>query len=162
MLSVADLTAVPLESPTVGHPLAVLMACFTGAFDAPVECLAERLLVQPGGPVAVLAATRVSMPYGNTVLGYELLRATFTGHEETLGRTFLQAQRAALNERAYDTTRKSLDQLALGLSPQPVDLVAERREHVQMYHLLGDPLMKMPESGQKLRIAEGPTTRTVR
>jgi hypothetical protein len=30
-----------------------------------------------------------------------------------------------------------------GLSPPPVDLAAERGEHVLMYHLLGDPLLRL-------------------
>jgi hypothetical protein len=156
MLAVDDLTATPLESPVTGHPLAVMLACYTGAFDAPVDCLAEELLVQPGGPIAVLAATRVSMPYGNTVLGYELLRASFAERFATLGEMYLAAQQEALREADDDTTRMSFDQLARGLMPAPVDLAAERREHIQMYHLLGDPLLRMGDNENDLRVAEGP------
>jgi hypothetical protein len=47
--------------------------------------------------------------------------------------------------------RKPLDALAAGLNPaapgsaqgQSADLAAERREHVEMYQLLGDPLMRI-------------------
>jgi hypothetical protein len=42
-----------------------------------------------------------------------------------------------------DYLRTSLDSLATGLSPQPADLEGERREHVLMYHLYGDPLLHL-------------------
>jgi hypothetical protein len=124
-------------------PLAVLVACYTGAFDSRPDCLAEELLVAEQGPIAVIAATRVTMPYGNTVLGYELLSACFKDRPAGLGDVLRLAQRRTLNNLASDSFRASLDTIALGLSPQPVDLAAERREHVQMYHLFGDPLTRI-------------------
>ena len=127
-----------------GHsPLAVLVACYTGAMDASRDCLAEELLVAEEGPVAVIAATRVSMPYGNTVLGCELLRACFRDRPLHLGDTLRLAEQRTLAPRADDNLRASLDSMAAGISPAPVDLEAERREHVLMYHLLGDPLLHL-------------------
>lgn len=127
-----------------GHsPLAVLVACNTGAMDASRDCLAEELLMAEEGPVAVIAATRVSMPYGNTVLGCELLRACFRDRPEHLGDTLRLAEQRTLAPRADDNLRASLDSMAAGISPAPVDLEAERREHVLMYHLLGDPLLHL-------------------
>ncbi len=124
-------------------PLAVLVACYTGAFDARQECLAEELALAEKGPVAVIAATRVTMPYGNTVIGYELLRACFHDRPTSLGEILRLAQCRALEPLQDDTMRPSLDSLALGLSSPPVDLMAERREHVLMYHLFGDPLLRL-------------------
>jgi hypothetical protein len=127
-----------------GHsPLAVLVACYTGAMDGPRNCLAEELLIADEGPVAVIAATRVTMPYGNTVLGCELLRACFRDRPELLGDTLRQAERKTLLPLRDDQLRGSLDSMAGGLSPAPVDLASERREHVQMYHLFGDPLIHL-------------------
>jgi hypothetical protein len=127
-----------------GHsPLAVLVACYTGAMDAPRNCLAEELLVATEGPVAVIAATRVTMPYGNTILGCELLRACFKDRPELLGDTLLLAERKTLQPSRDDQLRSSLDSLASGLSPAPVNLAGERLEHVQMYHLFGDPLIRL-------------------
>jgi len=80
--------AMRFSSPN-GPPIAVLLACYTGAFDAKVDCFAERLLQQPDGPIAVIAGSRVTMPYGDH------------------------------------------------------SLVAERREHVRLMNLLGDPLLKI-------------------
>ena len=140
ILSVADIPKLRCS----GHsPLAVLVACFTGAMDAPSDCLAEELLRAEEGPVAVIAATRVTMPYGNTVIGCELLRACFRDRPEHLGDTLQLAERRTLASPTDDTLRVPLDSMSAGLSPQPVDLAAERREHVQMYHLFGDPLLHL-------------------
>ncbi|MCC7086426.1 MAG: hypothetical protein IT427_15610 [Pirellulales bacterium] len=127
-----------------GHsPLAVLIACYTGAMDSPRNCLAEELLLAKEGPVAVIAATRVTMPYGNIVLGCELLRACFRDHPEHLGEVLRLAERKTLTNSHDDQLRASLDSIAAGLSPGPVDLDCERHEHVLMYHLFGDPLLRL-------------------
>lgn len=133
-------------------PLAVLIACYAGAVDAPQDCLAEELLLADGGPVAVVAATRVTMPYGNTVVGYELLRTCFQDQTETVGEMLRLAQARTVADAPDDVLRRSLDGLARGISPRPAqgpsekrtdDLAAERREHAMMYHLLGDPLLRV-------------------
>jgi hypothetical protein len=124
-------------------PLAVLVACYTGAIDAGRDCLAEELSLAAEGPVAVIAATRVTMPYGNTVLGYELLRACFQDGRPTIGDILLLAQQRTRREAAGDPLRESLDAMCQGLSPPPVNLAAERAEHAAMYHLFGDPLLRL-------------------
>ncbi len=146
ILTAGGLARRPLKSGSRGTPLAILLACHLGAFDARHDCFAEELLIQPGGPVGVLAATRVSMPYGNTVLGCELMRARFVDRSQTLGQWLLTAQTRMLAASEEDPCRKALDQVATGLAPPPVDLVGERREHVAMYHLLGDPLTRIVSS----------------
>ncbi|MFO0884412.1 MAG: C25 family cysteine peptidase [Pirellulales bacterium] len=57
-----------------GLSIAVLLACYTGAFDQPEDCLAEEMLRAPQGPVAVIGGSRVTMPYGIAVLGTEFLQ----------------------------------------------------------------------------------------
>jgi hypothetical protein len=127
-----------------GHnPLAVLVACSTGALDSPGGCLASELLTADEGPVAVVAASRITMPYGNTVLGCEMLRACFRDRPDHLGETLRIAERRTLETPTDDPLRDSLDSLAAALSPPPVDLASERREHVLMYHLFGDPLLHL-------------------
>jgi hypothetical protein len=145
ILSVSD---VPQLHGGTNSPFAVLVACYTGAIDAPRGCLAESLLLHDGGPVAVVAATRVTMPYGNAVFGCELLRACFADRPATLGELWNLAQRHTLADSPDDSLRKSLDALASGLSPVPVDLAAERREHVLMYQLYGDPLLRLQYPGE--------------
>jgi hypothetical protein len=140
ILSVED---VPLLRRGEQAPLAVLVACYTGAIDAKSDCLGEELLLAEEGPIAVIAATRVTMPYGNTVLGYELLRACFSDRPDSLGEILRLAQRRTLSEPEKGSLRVSIDSVAHGLSTPPVDLPAERREHVLMYQLLGDPLLRL-------------------
>jgi Peptidase family C25 len=124
--------------------LAVLVACYTGAFDASADCLGEELVLADHGPVAVIAATRVTMPYGNTVLGCELLRACFGTRQPAIGDVVRLAQRRTLEKPAAgDVLRISLDSLAENLAATSNDLAAERREHVWMYQLLGDPLIEL-------------------
>ena len=101
-------------------------------------------MLSEGGPIAAIAATRVTMPYGNTVFGCELLRAAMDRRDTTLGEVWLRAERATLAEAPKeDSLRMSLDSLARGVSPPPVELAAERREHVLLYQLLGDPLLRL-------------------
>jgi hypothetical protein len=147
ILSVADLPELECSAPA---PLAVLVACYTGAIDARRDSLAEELVLAEQGPIAVIAATRVTMPYGNTVLGYELLRACFTDRAAELGGIVHLAKRRALADASADSLRSSLDALAQGISPPPIELTVERREHVQMYHLLGDPLTWLHRGAPKL------------
>jgi hypothetical protein len=153
ILSVAD---VPNLRCGPHSPLAILVACYTGAFDSRPDCLAEELLLAPQGPIAVIAATRVTMPYGNTVLGYELLRACFHDQPDKLGDILRLAQRRSMTDAPNDPLRASLDQLARGISPPPVDLEAERREHVWMYHLLGDPLTRLRHAAPRIARSTGP------
>jgi hypothetical protein len=130
-------------------PLAVLVACDTGAFEGPTDSLAEKLILAEETPAAVIASTGVSMPYGNAVFGYELMRASLTDRPPTLGEAFLLAQRRTLEATPRDGPRESIDALAAKIVPvlprsasgwKLEELVTERQEHVAMYHLLGDPL----------------------
>lgn len=147
------------------NPLAVLVACYAGAMDAPQGCLGEELVLAEEGPVAVIAATRVTMPYGNTIVGCELLRACFQDRPENLGDVMRMAQRRVLAPRdkdhsAKDQLRAALDGMAEVLSPPPVDLVAERREHVLMYQLIGDPLTRLRRPAAEVAKRDGTPTQT--
>ncbi len=50
-------------------PIAIMLACYTAAFDQPQDCLAEQMLKAEGGPVAVYGGSRVTMPYAMSVMG---------------------------------------------------------------------------------------------
>lgn len=157
---ILDVKDVPTLQCGANRPLAVLVACYTGAIDARADSLAEELMLEERGPVAVVAATRVTMPYGNSVLGCELLRAAFQKSPGNMGDIWLRAQQRTLaSASADDPLRTSLDAVARGVSPPSADLAAERREHVLLYQLLGDPLMRLkyPDGGppQTARIAAG-------
>ena len=138
ILEAADARALVARN---GAPIACLFSCYAGAFDGPEDCLAEELLRAPGGPVAVLAGSRVTMPYAMTVLGAEMLDQCFAQQQATLGDALLAAKRALVAPAKSHSLRASLDAMAALLSPAPADLAAERQEHLAMFNLLGDPLL---------------------
>lgn len=131
-----------------GLPIAVLLACYTGAFDSIDDCLAEEMLEAPGGPVAVFAGSRVTMPYAMAVLSHEMLNEAFHGRSETLGELILRAKQrlAAKKNGRSDKTRAAIEALAGLFSPTRDLLDEERLEHVQLFNLLGDPLLRLPKS----------------
>ncbi len=127
-----------------GPPIALFLSCYAGAIDARRTCLAAEMLRAPGGPVAVVAASRVTMPYATTLLTLGLMRESFGGQCQTLGEAFLHAKQAMLRKPAPDDRlRASLDAMAAPFSPTPAHLAAERAEHVLLFNLLGDPLLRL-------------------
>lgn len=149
-----DLVRVPdgeHEIFTLGHvsrlraeqapPIALFLACYTAAFDTPRDCLAEELVRAPGGPVAAIGGSRVTMPYAMSVLGIALLKESFQHRRETLGQVLLQAKRSSVLDARSDDASKRLDAMAALLSPSGSDLAAERHEHLHLFNLLGDPLL---------------------
>lgn len=124
-------------------PIAVFLACYTGAFDKPQDCLAEEMLRAEGGPVAVLCGSRVTMPYGMAVLGTSLLDECFLKQQPTLGEALLHAKRRSMTQDSDNLNRQMLDALASTLSPSSDSLVDERREHLALFNLLGDPLLRI-------------------
>jgi hypothetical protein len=126
-----------------GMPIAIFLACYTGAFDLPYDCLAEQMLRAPGGPVAVLAGSRVTMPYAMAVFGNGLMAEYFQQRPATLGEVILHAKRQTMDEDPNRVDRKLLDLLARTMNPNPQSLREERLEHVQLFNLLGDPLLRL-------------------
>ncbi len=129
-----------------GSPVACFLACYAGAFDHPEDCLAEQMVCTPGGPVAVYAGSRVTMPYGMAVMGKCMLESCF-GDEpaETLGEAVMRTKRRMMSTEDLSADRKALDTLAALISPAPADLAAERAEHMVLFNLLGDPLLRLPQ-----------------
>jgi hypothetical protein len=128
-----------------GMPIAVLLACYAGAFDARRDCLAEDMLRAPGGPVAVVCGSRVTMPYAMSVLGTELMTECFLERRATLGELLLAAKRNTVLRDRDDDQSRHLDELALLLIPEGGDLAEERAEHLVLFNLLGDPLLRLPQ-----------------
>ncbi len=154
-----------------GAPIALMLACYTAAFDQPRDCLGEELLRTPGGPVAVYGGSRVTMPYAMAVMGTSMMDEYFQKRPATLGEAILAAKRRMMQplderEPLKDANRLVLDGVASILSPGRDQLEAERREHLHLFNLLGDPLLKLAHPadiqleapreatpGQKLQIA---------
>lgn len=129
-------------------PIAVFLSCYAGAFDGPHDCLAEQMVLAPRGPVAALCGSRVTMPYAMSVMASELLREVFAGPTPTLGQVLRHAKQKLAQPPAAETagseTRQLLDSLAKLISPAPEMLDEERREHLLLFNLLGDPLLRLP------------------
>ena len=157
----ADRAGSSCASPTAGHvldradaaglhcasgpPIGLLLACYAGAFDGPERCLADELLRADGGPVAIVAGSRVTMPYGMTMLGSELLDECFERHAPTLGDALLHAKRRSVEADgpSLSAARLAFDAVARAVGPPGADLAAERREHLLLFNLIGDPLLRL-------------------
>lgn len=126
-----------------GAPIACFLACYSGAFDLPRDCLAEEMLKSAGGPVAIFCGSRVTMPYAMSVLGTELLEQCFTQQPETLGEAILEAKRRMMSADNPSRYRAALDATAELFSPTAGQLEEERAEHLDLFNLLGDPLLRV-------------------
>ncbi len=141
ILSTADVRRLDT---TGGPPIALMLACYTGALDATEDCLAEEMLRAPGGPVAILAGSRVTMPYAMAVMACELLEQCTRQKCPTLGEAMLRAKQSMANPSpAGDDARAALNALAGAISPAPSKLSAERKEHLLLFNLFGDPLLRL-------------------
>ena len=131
-----------------GNPIAICLACYSGATDSNQDGLAESMLMQPGGPIAVICGTRVTMPYAMSRLSLEMMEEFFEGDAATLGQLVRVSMRRMANEKAAevgdDEYRRLIEEMGKSLSPFPRLLPLERLEHAKLIHLLGDPLLKLP------------------
>lgn len=131
-----------------GPPIALFLSCYTGAFDAPRDCLAETLLRSPHGPIAAYCGSRVTMPYAMAVMSSELMHEYFVTRRETLGELIQHSKRRMATSRTTDEgrvpdARDLLDTLAQAVYAEEKHLQEERLEHVLLFNLLGDPLMRL-------------------
>ena len=148
------------QIPDVGTqrpPIAIFLACFTGAIDATQHCLASQLVLAQDGPIAAIAASRVSGPYGLAILSDGLLRGYYEQQLPNVGELLLQAKRASLDDERFTKSASAesrlgvINSIASAMTPKGYDLKAERQEHVWQMNLLGDPLMRL-NYGQKLQV----------
>jgi hypothetical protein len=114
-----------------GHVLAVLACCHAGVLDVEEPGLAERWLLRPRGPRAILAASNVSDPRLNPAMALAFVDAALQGG--VVGDA-LHASRQALLGAATGAVFAALRLAA----PQTL-----RRAHVGIYNLLGDPTLPL-------------------
>jgi hypothetical protein len=134
-----------LNRPAQGSPIALMLACYAGALDASEDSIAERMVLCNGGPIAVLAGSRVTMPYGNTTAAVGLINGIFVHKLPRLGDAWRSTLFEMHREVPDDTsaTRLMIDALASVVSPAGTSLVDERREHMLLYNLIGDPTLRL-------------------
>ena len=134
-----------LRRPASAAPIALLLACYTGAYDSTEDCLAKEMFLADGGPIAVLAGSRVTMPYGNASAAMGLIHSVYHRRPERLGDAWLQTLSEMATPSNADpelqSRRMVIDGLATMLGGGRID--DERREHMQLYNWFGDPTLRL-------------------
>ena len=127
-----------------GNPIAIFLACYTGATDHSEDCLAEKMLNQDNGPIAVVSGTRVTMPYAMSLLSLEMVHEFFNGEVKTLGELMLVSKARMVNGSDNNKEyRQMIEGMGKTFSPIAGMLKEERLEHVDLIHLIGDPLLRL-------------------
>ena len=134
-----------LERPSGAAPIAMLLACYSGAVDGTKDSIAEEMVRCEGGPIAVLAGSRVTMPYGNTTSAVCMINAVYEKRVDRFGEAWLQTLNELNSEQESpaSTTRMMIDAMATMFSPKGTKLVDERREHMMLYNIIGDPTLRL-------------------
>jgi len=146
--------------PRVSLPIAFFGCCSVGWFDRSdgEPSLAEALLEAPGGPVAIIAGSRPTHPYGTAILQKDLVRRLLHDRVATVGALDLEATRSMLLPDSDDAMVDLLARPMAVMSNWPCSLRELRLMHVRMYNLLGDPCMRIalpPEAPGALRVDGG-------
>lgn len=117
-----------------GKPFFLSITCNTGEFDLPDDhrSLAEGMILNPEGPIAVFAASRESHPYPNALYG------------EAFVDVFLKGRAATVGEGVLDVKRR-IQESDIPLAPLLFDNDAGSlvREHEGLYNLFGDPATRL-------------------
>ena len=146
-------------------PIAFLSCCSTGYYDLPKgeHCLAEELLFDSfqGAPIAVIAGSRITHPYANTVLQMDITKALLVDRAPTVGMLDLLASQALLKPSAIDRELDAIATPIAALGKWKTSLADLRQMHVKLYNLLGDPATRIALPAQsitELKIENGHIT----
>jgi len=134
-----------------GLPIMIVLACSTGEFDAPFDCVGEVYFKRDRGPTAFLGGSRVTQPYGNGILGKALVEESF-GDARTLGEIVTRAKMRVLRHERDNLTRQA-DLIAAAVQGNEA-LEPIRRDTVRHYNLFGDPalMVRRPEKSIRLTL----------
>ncbi len=115
---------------THGSPIFVSLTCLTGDYGMPngQRSIAETMVLNPRGPVAVFASSDISHPYPNLLYAQSLLDSFILKRSPTVGEGIVAAKK--------DMLTRSIPFASLIV---PGDLEAIKKEHLGLYNLLGDP-----------------------
>lgn len=121
----------------------VLLTCEAGNFAAAQQSLAEFLLFERGGPVAVIGASTESHPLTNYFTGQQLLES-LDRKKNRLGDLWLGIQKRAFLARdlMIEPALKDVE----GRLEEEINVSLLRRDQVLMYNVLGDPatMIRLP------------------
>lgn len=121
-------------------PAMVIIACSTGNFTGRENCLAESLLLMPGGPAAVIGATTESHPLTNYFSALCLMRE-LAEKDKHVGSIWLAAQQKAMKARDFIIERVLVN--VEGKLEEKMNVAKLRRDQILMYALLGDPATRL-------------------
>lgn len=130
-------------------PVMLIVACQTGYMDHPKGSLCERICFTEKAPIAVVASSRDSHPYSNTLLQKALCGEIIANRRVTLGEAFVRAKRELV--LAEDPDRSQLEFMARLVIPKKDERDAFNRSHVSMYNLTGDPGLRMRYPGLEVK-----------
>jgi len=101
-------------------------------------------VVLAGGPVAVIAGSRVTMPYAMTLMAGGLMDECFRRRTTTIGQALLHAKQNMVKPGGGTGRQRAiLHALAYAVSPARDKLAEERAEHLRLFNLIGDPLLRL-------------------
>jgi hypothetical protein len=133
-----------------GPSVMVVIACSTGQYDHPGDCVGEAFFKRPRGPVAFLGGSRVTQPYFNGLFGKALVDHVFGA--ATLGEALTAAKQQVLAHAPSPLTQQA-DFMAGMMQGGPEALPKMRRDGVRHYNLLGDPALRLRRPAEDLTVA---------
>ena len=145
---ILDLSTLPRIRCGSRCPVMVLVACHTGR-PLGGGGLAERIVLQPEAPPAVVASTEVSHPYPNALIVSGLNQQLLWLKTPTLGEAFRKSLHGL--RRAHSPVEEKVEALAALIWKE--DKRKEmREEHLRLYSLYGDPALRLHYSRGHLQL----------
>jgi len=150
-LDVPDLTKV---KPADRYPMYAFFACSTGEYASDWMSESEEVMLQAGGPMAVLVSTATTHPYANAVNAIEIEAAVFEDQPATYGEAIVGMKSRSLYHES--DLRELIDGFAE--TQIPVDeMEGTILDHMYSYNLLGDPAVRLriPPSDVTVEAGDG-------
>ncbi len=133
-----------------GGPL-VCLSCLGGVQQAGADGFAVAAMRNPDGPVATFGAAQISYPQWNRLLAEGLERWFFNARPAPVRLAdAIDGMRASLAEGRLDPVTLAALNLVVGSGQ---DLPAQRRGHLEMYSLFGDPATRLPWRLEELTLS---------
>lgn len=124
-----------------GKPFFLALTCSNGFFDLRerMQSVAEVLVLNPGGAIAVFASSRVSHPYPNALYGDAIVQTFVSERAPSIGEGIVTAKKRMLEGE--------LPLAPLLFQSNPAELA---EEHLGLYNLFGDPatVLQYPSSAK--------------
>jgi len=136
-LNVPDLTQV---KPADRYPMYAFFACSTGEYASDWMSESEEVLLQAGGPMAILVSTATTHPYANAVNALEIEAAVFEDQPATYGEAIVGMKwRSLYHESDLRTLIEGFAETQMPLSEMEGSIL----DHMYSYNLLGDPAVRL-------------------